>query len=206
MYSSLFMLIVVILVFMYIKFAVNYGISNSTSSLNGGTKVLIEMIDNLLFKTGVSGYSNSQKLPVMNMTLYQVDKKGETYLYAVSNNLYSSRMYTVAQIEKIEVTAKINHIHNKIIILPYANAISSNSDVYRKMIEYGIKTMEARQFLENLNNGKKVFIQKNKDYESAIDDEMSDCEEEDPSSFDPIQNGNKTTSLFSIFNKKIDRL
>lgn len=206
MYSSLFMLIVVILVFMYIKFAVNYGISNSTSSLNGGTKVLIEMIDNLLFKTGVSGYSNSQKLPVMNMTLYQVDKKGETYLYAVSNNLYSSRMYTVAQIEKIEVTAKINHIHNKIIILPYANAISSNSDVYRKMIEYGIKTMEARQFLENLNNGKKVFIQKNKDYESAIDDEMSDYEEENPSSFDPIQNGNKTTSLFSIFNKKIDRL
>lgn len=206
MYSSLFMLIVVILVFMYIKFAVNYGISNSTSSLKGGTKVLIEMIDNLLFKTGVSGYSNSQKLPVMNMTLYQVDKKGETYLYAVSNNLYSSRMYTVAQIEKIEVTAKINHIHNKIIILPYANAISSNSDVYRKMIEYGIKTMEARQFLENLNNGKKVFIQKNKDYESAIDDEMSDYEEEDPSSFDPIQNGNKTTSLFSIFNKKIDRL
>lgn len=206
MYSSLFMLIVVILVFMYIKFAINYGISNSTSSLKGGTKVLIEMIDNLLFKTGVSGYSNSQKLPVMNMTLYQVDKKGETYLYAVSNNLYSSRMYTVAQIEKIEVTAKINHIHNKIIILPYANAISSNSDVYRKMIEYGIKTMEARQFLENLNNGKKVFIQKNKDYESAIDDEMSDYEEEDPSSFDPIQNGNKTTSLFSIFNKKIDRL
>ena len=206
MYSSLFMLIVVILVFMYIKFAINYGISNSTSSLKGGTKVLIEMIDNLLFKTGVSGYSNSQKLPVMNMTLYQVDKKGETYLYAVSNNLYSSRMYTVAQIEKIEVTAKINHIHNKIIILPYANAISSNSDVYRKMIEYGIKTMEARQFLENLNNGKKVFIQKNKDYESAIDDEMSDYEVEDPSSFDPIQNGNKTTSLFSIFNKKIDRL
>lgn len=206
MYSSLFMLIVVILVFMYIKFAVNYGISNSTSSLKGGTKVLVEMIDNLLFKTGVSGYSNSQKLPVMNMTLYQIDKKGETYLYAVSNNLYSSRMYTVAQIEKIEVTAKINHIHNKIIILPYANAISSNSDVYRKMIEYGIKTMEARQFLENLNNGKKVFIQKNKDYESAIDDEMSDYEEENPSSFDPIQNGNKTTSLFSIFNKKIDRL
>lgn len=206
MYSSLFMLIVVILVFMYIKFAVNYGISNSTSSLKGGTKVLVEMIDNLLFKTGVSGYSNSQKLPVMNMTLYQIDKKGETYLYAVSNNLYSSRMYTVAQIEKIELTAKINHIHNKIIILPYANAISSNSDVYRKMIEYGIKTMEARQFLENLNNGKKVFIQKNKDYESAIDDEMSDYEEEDPSSFDPIQNGNKTTSLFSIFNKKIDRL
>ena len=206
MYSSLFMLIVVILVFMYIKFAVNYGISNSTSSLKGGTKVLVEMIDNLLFKTGVSGYSNSQKLPVMNMTLYQIDKKGETYLYAVSNNLYSSRMYTVAQIEKIELTAKINHIHNKIIILPYANAISSNSDVYRKMIEYGIKTIEARQFLENLNNGKKVFIQKNKDYESAIDDEMSDYEEEDPSSFDPIQNENKTTSLFSIFNKKIDRL
>ena len=202
----LFVLITTLVVFEYMKFVVDAMTNSSTSSLDGRTKILIEMIDNLLFKTRVSGYSNSKKSPIMNMILYQVDKKGETYLYAVSNNLYSSRIYTVAQIEKIEVTAKINHIHNKIIILPYANAISSNSDVYRKMIEYGIKTMEASQFLENLNNGKKVFIQKNNDYENAIDNEINDYDDENPSDFDPIQNGTKTTSLFSIFNKKIDRL